>query len=81
MKNFTTNIVEEKMINKILSKEENIETRLYRKELSDARIKLCLGGDPTDVTKFCEYYLVCKEIGFCALQQCCFEEGIILPTN
>jgi len=79
MKSFT-NIVEEKMINR-LSPKENIETRLYRRELADARIKLCLGGDPTDVTKFCEYYLVCKEIGFCALQQCCFEEGIILPTN
>jgi len=80
MKNYRTNTVEEKMIDR-LSPKENMETRLYQKELADARIKLCLGGDPTDVTKFCEYYLVCKEMGFCALQQCCFEEGIILPTN
>ena len=74
------NYVEENMIKK-LSPKETYTTELYQKELMDGKVKLCFGGDPADITKFCKYYLTCKDMDFCALPQCCFEEGIKLPNN
>ncbi len=74
------NYVEEKMIEK-LSPKGNSDTELYQKTLTDARVRLCMGGDPTAVAKFCEYYLTCQGMDYCALPQCCEEEGIKLPIH
>ena len=72
---------EDNMIERMTPKGGVESKDLYQNVLSEAKLKLCYGNDMKNPSKFCEYFFECRKLLFAALPQCCFEEGIQLPSN